>query len=271
MHTSLKGTTASNALISMLKEMGSAVRCIDDGLGTYKVKSVTAAKEYFVDLPHRICSCLHFQIFHYCAHVLYLAQLQNDTTVESFVTSTMSLSTVHDINLDYWRRVGKEDDRSIHLSAEWAQLKFEDDSKIGVINSLVNTSQPFCVGVSMLRDMTRVMGTISTDLRPTIISLIQPVHSQLMNLFAEQRLMAKSESNHTGTRQPGDRIVHPLFPKKKKRGVKASGTDELLTDLPANTQTPKRKRQRKIPNIVNDVLSSSSTPPVNGERNTDVS
>ena len=253
----------------MLKGMGSAVRCIDEALGTYKIKSVIAAKEYFVDLAQRICSCLHFQVFHYCAHVLFVAQIQKDTTAESFVTITMSLSTVHDINLDYWRRVGKEDDRSIHLSAEWAHLKFEDDSKIGVINSLVSTSQPFCVGVSMLRDMTRVMGSISTDLRPAFISLIQPLHSQLMNLFQEQRLMAKSENNHNGTRQPGDRIVHPLFPKKKKRGVKSSGTAELLTDLPATTQTPKRKRQRTTPLVVNDVL--ANTPPVNVRVTQDVS
>lgn len=220
----LLANDATDALLVMLESLPD---CIKDGhvvFNTYWVQSIisTDNKPYFVDLSNKLCSCLHFQMFHYCAHLLHTAIVRKSLDVEAFVRDNMSTCTLKSPNLDSWRRVGREDDSSHGIM--WKTMNVSDDCGADLIKDALEETKPCSIGDSVLDDIKRGMTTLSREDRVIISTQLDSVLKTIADKQKAVTLSAIPSEPRNGNRRPSDRLVKALFP--HRRSTKRPRCDE---------------------------------------------
>jgi hypothetical protein len=139
----LTGPSATKASMELLQSTSDNVHEGHVVYNTYKVKRLCHTVDCFVDLTNRVCSCLHFQIFHYCAHLLHVATTKSDAEVSNNITETMGLESSNAVNIDLWRHVGRDDDVSGDV---WSTLNIDEDSGASLIENTIQEVQPCYIG-----------------------------------------------------------------------------------------------------------------------------
>jgi len=258
---------ATDATAALLAILESIPDCIKDGhvvFNTYWVQSAISSDKqlYFVDLSNKLCSCLHFQMFHYCAHLLHVAMVHKTPEVEEFVRQDMDTCMLKSVNLDSWRRVGREDDSSHGII--WKTVNVASDCGADLITDAVEETKLCTIGDSVLDDIKRGMSTLSRDDRIVISKQLESVLDTIASKQKALTLSTVPSELHNGTRQPTDRRVTALFPDRRstKRPRSDQNEEKDASSMAADLTIPQliapaKTKRAKLPTAMSQSTNDS--------------
>ena len=201
-HTGLHGGDAAEAAVRQLLLMDTlTIKDADAQLCTVHSIITTPTREYFVDLHHRLCSCLHSQIYNYCPHLLHVADVSGDLITAMALREETDLLTVNSINIDYWRNIGREDRLP---KSEWEGTIDESDEE-GDISDDPLQFQSGSTGIDTTYEILRLLPTMEE--RDQI--LVNKHLLEALKMCRESQVAplidVKYSISHRGNRQDTDR------------------------------------------------------------------
>jgi hypothetical protein len=223
---------------------------ISDGhvvYNTYKVKRLCHTADCFVDLTNRVCSCLHFQIYHYCAHLLHVALVKRDLEVSANITEAMGMESVNAVNIDLWRHIGRDDDVSTSAGNAWSTINVDEDSGISLIDSTIQDVRPCYIGNNAITNISSGLTTLSRDDRMIINTHLEAVYKMILERQQATLFQSVPSVTHNGNRQDSDLSVKPLFERRKRKSQSIDKGDDVIAEditIPALIRERKAKRAR---------------------------
>jgi hypothetical protein len=208
----LYGGNATEAAVAILCTMKNSIHDVDAAARTCYVRSILPpAKSYFVDFGNRLCSCLHSQIYHYCAHLLHAAVCNKDKVTSTAIKEEMELVSVNSISIDYWRYIGRED-KTIEFVIP--DIDFSNNFSAEVHDGDFQYSN---IGTERIRRIQKHLPMMLPGARATADDMLMQVETYCEQHLTVPTITPKVSVPHSGNRQDGDRIVKPLFPPIRKR------------------------------------------------------
>jgi hypothetical protein len=241
---------ATDALVDLYMNGTITVTTEDKKLNLFSISSIltTSSKTFFIDLEQRLCSCLHSQIYGYCAHLLLVANHQRDVITVKDIREHMELITANFIDISYWRHIGRDDEE---IDFEIPEIDNNPDNH----NQMISADfEPSHIG----SDRARCIATLLETMTPADRTVVD---AQLMDIesFCEQRqavpiIRANPSKKHNGNRQDSDRVTKPLFKAPRKKRRKPETVIETLQNVEDYPELPKVKRKTKRANIPTEEL-----------------
>jgi hypothetical protein len=237
-YTGLHGGDATEAAVSQLQMMDT-ITIQDADAQLYTVQSIitTPTREYFVDLHHRLCSCLHSQIYNYCPHLLHVADVSGDLITATALREEMDLLTVSSINIDYWRNIGRED----RLPKSELEGSIDDSDEEGDSSDDPLQFKSSSTGIDTTYEILRLLPTMEE--RDQI--LVNERLLEALKLCRESQVAplidVKQSISHRGNRQDTDRSVKTLHKSQSVRPRR-----EVDSDAPIIASSSKRGRKAEF-------------------------
>ena len=237
---SLPGSTATEAAVRILSTVAESTSNYVIEAKTIRVASIiTPRRTYFVDLHNRVCSCLHNQIYQYCAHVLHAAECLNDMMLAAVTREHMRSETINSVDIGYWRFIGR-DDRDI--TSDFSGSDLLNDSA-AVLDA--DEFQPSSIGDDTTRQILRRLQTLTPRDRVMINNEMLPILDKCNSLQVVPFISVKSGKSHNGNRQDSDRVVKPLYalqwhPKRKRELINDKSVPKLMKTKKLNKALEKK-------------------------------
>jgi hypothetical protein len=220
----LLGSVATEAAANLLSNMTDSTTDYKVEANTVRVASIIQPQKlYFVDLQNRLCSCLHHQIYSYCAHVLHAAESLNDSISIALTQELMNSETANSVDIDYWRFIGRDDKQSV---SDFSGVSLLNDYEV---ETNPNEFQPSDIGNDTTREILKRLQTMTPQDRAMINEELTVILDKCVGLQVVPLLAPKVSISHNGNRQDTDRIVKPLFPRQQKRKHKNVSTAPTLS------------------------------------------
>ncbi len=197
------------------RQANDEVTCVQVRYKWYQMKPLLkehySDQHFIVDLINRNCTCLHFQIYHYCYHLSHCTLLfePHQETEDDYITND-------DIDISHFRGIKSNEDND-NIS-QWKAIKVKHDSGSALLATVDLSSKPLSIGQKELHDVSHLMKYADekalTDARDTLKGLV--LQLQAAQTIAPFKLRSETKE-YICNRGPNDTVVRPLLNRTSRK------------------------------------------------------